>query len=94
MKPFDLKEFNEQYSEELKQVAAEVIDSGRYLTGERVANFEKELGDYLHIPHVITTGNGLDALRLILKAYIETGFMKEGATCWKFLNLLKQFVLI
>ena len=78
MKPFDLKEFNKRYNAELKRTAAEVIDSGWYLLGERVRTFEKELGDYLGCPYVVGTGNGLDALRLILRAYIELGVMKEG----------------
>lgn len=78
MKPFDLKEFNARYSEELKRTAAEVIDSGWYLTGERVRKFEQELAAYLQVPYVVTTGNGLDALRLILRGYIEMGVMKEG----------------
>ena len=33
---------------------------------------------YIGVKHAIGVGNGLDALRLILKAYIEMGVMKEG----------------
>ena len=40
IKFLDLQKINAQYAAELKQVAAEVIDSGWYLLGERVKQFE------------------------------------------------------
>ena len=78
IKFLNLQRINAQYSEELKQVAAEVIESGWYLQGERVAQFEDELSNYIGSNHAICVGNGFDALRLILKAYIALGIMKEG----------------
>jgi dTDP-4-amino-4,6-dideoxygalactose transaminase len=78
IKFLDLQKINAQYSEELKQVAAEVIDSGWYLLGERVKQFETQLANYIGVKHAIGVANGLDALRLILKAYIELGVMQEG----------------
>jgi len=78
IKFLDLQKINEQYSEELKQVAAEVIDSGWYLLGERVKKFENNLAKYIGVKNVISVANGLDALRLILKGYIEMGKMREG----------------
>ena len=74
----ELKRLNRLYAEELKQVAAEVIDSGWYLLGERVKLFEENLANYIRVKHAIGVANGLDALRLILKAYIEMGVMQEG----------------
>jgi len=74
----DLQKVNAQHADELKRVAAEVIDSGWFLQGERVAAFEKQLSEFIGVRHAITCANGLDALRLILKAYIELGIMKEG----------------
>ena len=78
IKFLDLQKINAQYAEELKQAAAGVIDSGWFLQGERVNAFERQLGDYLGVNHAITCANGLDALRLIFKAYIELGIMSEG----------------
>ena len=78
IKFLDLQKINAQYAKELKQTAAEVIDSGWYLLGERVKRFEMHLAEYIGVKHAIGVGNGLDALRLILKAYIEMGFMQEG----------------
>lgn len=78
IKFLDLQKINAQYANELKQVAAEVIDSGWYLLGERVKQFENNLETFQGGGNAIAVGNGLDALRLILKAYIELGIMKEG----------------
>ena len=78
IKFLDLKKINAQYAAELKQAAAEVIDSGWYLLGERVKIFEQHLAEYTGVKHAIGVGNGLDALRLILKAYIQLGIMQEG----------------
>ncbi|MBM3163385.1 MAG: aminotransferase, partial [Chlorobi bacterium] len=78
VKFLDLREVNRQYADELKQTAIEVIDSGWYLLGERVARFEENLARYIGVSHAIGVGNGLDALRLIMQAYIELGIMKEG----------------
>ena len=78
IKFLDLQKINAQYSEDLKQVSAEIIDSGWYLLGERVKCFEKKLAQFIAVEHVIAVANGLDALRLILKAYIQMGVMREG----------------
>lgn len=74
----DLQQINARYADELKKVAAEVIDSGWYLQGQRVAAFEEQLCRYLGCRYAISVGNGLDALRLILKAYVEMDVMQPG----------------
>lgn len=78
IKFLDLQKINQQYEEDLKAAANEVIDSGWYLLGNKVKTFENELNSYCGTQHTIAVANGLDALRLILKAYIELGVMKEG----------------
>ena len=78
MEFLNLKKINSQYTDELKKVANEVIDSGWYLLGERVNKFESQLSEFIGVKHSIGVANGLDALRLILKAYIELGIMQEG----------------
>ena len=78
IKFLDLQKINNQYTKELKQAATEVIDSGWYLQGERLKQFESNLANFIGVKHAIGVANGLDALRLILKAYIEMGIMKEG----------------
>jgi dTDP-4-amino-4,6-dideoxygalactose transaminase len=78
IKFLDLQKINTQYAEELKKVAAEVIDSGWYLLGEQVKQFESSLEAFQEGGIAIAVANGLDALRLIFKAYIEMGIMQEG----------------
>ncbi|HEY5592758.1 MAG TPA: DegT/DnrJ/EryC1/StrS family aminotransferase [Paludibacter sp.] len=78
IKFLDLQKINAQYALELKNAAAEVIDSGWFLQGERVKLFEANLAKYIGVKNAIGVANGLDALRLILKAYIELGEMHEG----------------
>lgn len=74
----DLKTINAQYAKELKQAISEVVDSGWYLLGERLQSFESNLANYIGVKYAVGVANGLDALRLILKAYIQLGVMQEG----------------
>ena len=73
-----LQRANEPYMAEMKAVAAEVVDGGWYIRGKYVSQLEAELCRYLGCRHAVATGNGLDALRLILRAYIELGVMHPG----------------
>ena len=77
--PFlDLKAINHQYRQELIEAATRVIDSGWYIRGQEVENFEKEFATYCGTQHCIGVANGLDALILVLRAWKELGKLKEG----------------
>lgn len=77
--PFlDARAINARYADELKAAAARVIDSGWYVLGEELAAFEREFADYCGVRHAVGTGNGLDALSLILRGYRELGAIVEG----------------
>jgi dTDP-4-amino-4,6-dideoxygalactose transaminase len=78
VKFLDLKKINAQYSSELYKIAQEVIDSGWFLLGEKVKRFENELAQFIGVKNAVACANGLDALRLIFKAYIEMGVMEQG----------------
>lgn len=78
IKFLDLQKLNNKYSNEILTAVKRVVDSGWYLQGEENAIFEKEYTKFIGTKHVIGVANGLDALRLILKAYIELGLMNEG----------------
>lgn len=70
MIPFlDLKSINAQYRDEIDDAIKQVLDSGWYLLGSQTSHFEKEFADYCGAKYCIGISNGLDALRLILKAY-------------------------
>lgn len=78
IKFLDLQKINLLYQEEIEQKLINVFRSGWYLLGDEVKTFEKNLSQYIGSRHSIGVANGLDALRLIFKAYIELGFMKPG----------------
>lgn len=74
----DLAKINAQYNQELKDACARVIDSGWYVLGKEVSEFEKEFSRYCGTDYCLGVANGLDALTLILRAYIEMGVMQKG----------------
>lgn len=65
---FDLKRQYEDIREEVERAVPEVMRSTSYIEGEAVKTFEKEMEEYLDVDHVITCGNGTDALRIALQA--------------------------
>lgn len=74
----DLKKINAQYEQELKNAAIRVIDSGWYLMGKELETFEQNYSTFCGTKYSLGVANGLDALRLIFKAYIELGIIKVG----------------
>lgn len=79
MIPFlDLKAVTALHADEIQQAAADVIASGWYLHGQATTAFEQHYAQYIGTRHCIGVANGLDALTLIYRAYIETGVMKQG----------------
>ena len=77
--PFlQLSEVNNRYANELKIAANRVIESGWYLNGNENKALESELAQLCQTSHALTVSNGLDALRLIFRAYIELGRLHKG----------------
>ncbi|PZX57816.1 dTDP-4-amino-4,6-dideoxygalactose transaminase [Algoriphagus ratkowskyi] len=78
IKFLDLKAINDSYEPQLSNAIKSVLDSGWYLLGKELENFESEYSAFLGCKHTIGVANGLDALRLIFKAYLELGEIQEG----------------
>lgn len=78
IKYLDLKAINALHDAELRAAVHHVMDSGWYLKGEATRQFEQHYADYIGTKYCVGCGNGLDALRLILLAYIELGEMSVG----------------
>ena len=77
--PFlDLKRVTAMHAEEIQQVVARVVSSGWYLLGEEVRCFEQQYAAYIGTRRCVGCANGLDALTLMLRAYMETGRLHEG----------------
>lgn len=79
MIPFlDLKAINAQYRDELITACTRVIDSGWYIGGNELSQFEQSFANYCGTEFAIGVANGLDALVLTLRAWKELGKLKDG----------------
>ena len=78
IKYLDLKRINNMHDAELRQAVGRVFDSGWYLKREAPRLFEQHYAEYIGTRHCIGCGNGLDALTLILRGYMELGVMAPG----------------
>jgi dTDP-4-amino-4,6-dideoxygalactose transaminase len=78
IKFLDLKKINSQYEQELKNAASRVIDSGWYLMGKELETFEKRYAAFCKVKYALGVANGLDALKLIFRGYLEMGIFQKG----------------
>jgi len=78
MKFLDLKKINDSFEPELTKAIQRVLSSGWYLLGDELKAFEDEFSEYCGTSNCVGVANGLDALTLIFKAWIELGVMSEG----------------
>ena len=68
--PFlDLRPAYDELRTELDGAYRRVMESGQYLLGPELEQFEAEFARYCDAKYCIGVGNGLDALHLILRAY-------------------------
>lgn len=78
MEFLSLKELNAPFEEELVEAAERVIRSGRYLHGPETEGLEEEMARVCGAKHCVAVSNGLDAIRLSLRALMETGRLQKG----------------
>ena len=78
IKFLDLQKINEQYTVEFKETFNRILNSGWFILGKEVENFENEFAAYCGTKYCLGVANGLDALILIIEAYKQLGLMKEG----------------
>jgi len=64
----DLKRQYTMLSNEIKEAITEVLQSGQYILGPKVSEFEKRCSEYLNVKHCIGVGNGTDALVIALES--------------------------
>ncbi len=74
----DLQAVNRLHDKEIHEAVRRVTDSGWYLLGEEVKRFEQHYAEYIGTRECVGVANGLDALTLIYRAYLEMGLMREG----------------
>ena len=77
--PFlDLQKLNAPYMRDIEEAVSKVVTSGRYIGGEECERFEENLRIHTEAPYAVGVSNGLDALRLILRAWVDRGDISKG----------------
>jgi dTDP-4-amino-4,6-dideoxygalactose transaminase len=77
IKFLDLYKINNKFRKDLEASFSKSLDDSYYILGYNVEKFETEFAHYCDTKYCIGTGNGLDALTLIFKGYIELGKLKK-----------------
>lgn len=78
IKFLELQKMTDMHSAEIQQAVKRVVSSGWYLQGRENQVFEQHYAEYIGVEHCVGCANGLDALILLLRAYMEAGRLKEG----------------
>ncbi|PWS28169.1 aminotransferase [Pedobacter yonginense] len=78
IKFLDLYNINQQHKLKLTEAFERVLNSGWYIMGNELKQFEIEFANYVGVKYAIGVANGLDALILIIRAYKELGLFKDG----------------
>jgi len=78
IKFLDLKKIHSTYKKELEKKASQIIESGQYILGKEVEDFEKNFSKFCGTKYCIGVGSGLDALFLTFKSWMELGFLSHG----------------
>lgn len=74
----DMRKITESFQPAIGEAVARVVQSGNYIRGNEVQQFEEAYAAFTGTAHCVSVGNGFDALRLIFKAWILSGVMREG----------------
>ena len=78
IKYLDLKAITALHGDEIQEAVDKVVRGGWYLQGEENRRFEQHYAAYCGARYCVGCANGLDALTLTFRAYMEMGLMGEG----------------
>jgi len=78
IKFLDLYRINKEYETKFKNEFKGFLESGFYILGDAVKQFETNFAKYCGTQHCIGVANGLDALTLIFKGYVSLGKLNIG----------------
>ena len=77
--PFlSLSDITNSFQPELNKAINRVVESGWYLQGVEVREFESNFANFCGVKHCVGVANGLDALNLIIRAAKELKKLREG----------------
>lgn len=66
---YNLKDVNLKHEQEFQEALKRVLESGWFIMGPELEQFEREFAAYCGTSECIGVGNGLEAIRLLLQAY-------------------------
>ncbi len=78
IKFLDLHMINESYKSDFHNKLENILQKGWFVLGDEVKTFETNFANYCQTKFCIGVGNGLDALTLIFKGYIQLGKLQKG----------------
>ncbi len=78
IKFLDLQKINQPYEAAFHEKLDDVFRKGWFILGDEVTQFERNFASFCGTEHCIGTANGLDSLRLILRAYQLLGKIERG----------------
>ena len=78
IKFLDIKAINAPFETAFQEKLTTFLEKGWYILGDEVTAFEAEFASYCGSKYCVGVGNGLDAIILTFKAYIELGMLHEG----------------
>jgi dTDP-4-amino-4,6-dideoxygalactose transaminase len=90
----DLYSQYQKLKDEIDLAMHEVIRSSVFVKGGKVNEFEENLKEYLDVKHVISCGNGTDALQIALMALDLTEGDEVITTPFTFVSTLEVLVLM
>ena len=74
----NLKDINSPLQQDILNAIHQVVESGWYLQGKANQQFAEAYAQYIGTQYCIPCGNGLDALKLMLRGEMELGRLHEG----------------
>ena len=78
IKFLDLQQINFRFESEFKNSFNEILNSGWFILGNKLEEFEQQFSDYCNVKQTIGVGSGLDALKIILEGYKALGKINLG----------------
>lgn len=78
IKFLDLYKINARFESEFEAEFNRFINSGYYVLGKGTTVFQEKYASYCNTKHCIGISNGLDALILVFKGYLQLGKLNKG----------------
>lgn len=78
IKFLDIQKINKPFQEDFQKQLQHILEDGWLILGDEVKRFEERFASFCQMKYAVGVGNGLDAITLIFKGYIEMGLLQLG----------------